>query len=167
MAPHRLKSRLDLRKEAAGFTPPTFRFWLIARTPTVLIDNLLEVLAAIVGLILGPAFMTGFVATPVSNQISVPVTMALSWVLIIGGVVVFIGLLIMKYGTTVPAGMFMLAGGFLCYGVAVMAYAELRVGLVTLVLLVGLAALTAWKGFLLRSTFLLVSARPVPTDHKG
>lgn len=166
MAPHRLKSRMDLRREASGFQPPTLRFWVIAHTPTVLIDYLLEVLCSAVAIVLGPAFMTGYVASSTAQQLDQPVTNLLGTVLVVGGVVVLFGLARQKYGSTVPAGMFMLSGAFLAYGIAVSAYTPLRVGLVSLLLLLSLSALTAWKGFLLRSTFLLVSARPQLIDRE-
>lgn len=166
MAPHRLRSRLDLRKEAAGYTPPTFRFWLIARTPTVLIDYLLEVLAAVVGLVLGPAFLSGFIASQVASKLNPMVIHGLGIVLVAGGLIVIGGLHLQKYGTAVPAGMFLLAGAFAAYAIAVFSYTEIRVGLLTLLLLTGFAALTAWKGFLLRSTFVLVSSRGPRADRK-
>ena len=158
MSPHRLKSRLDIRIEAAGVTPPTFRFWLISRTPTVMIDYLFEILLAALAVVSSLGFLTGFTSSRLAGLLPFYVSLLYSITLLLGAAVVVAGLWVKKYGTVVSYGLHWLAYGLVAYSIATVWYVGLRPAVTTVTMALVFATLCAWRAFLLRSTYLLIAS---------
>lgn len=131
-----------------------WRWWLIRRTPTVLIDYLFEVLLAAAGYVTAGAYFGGFSSRAAVIQLLPPWLAALYGVLLlVASITVTFGLAIRHYGTVVVAGLRALVIASLVYAVSAGWYLGLR-ALTPIVMSLVLAIFAAWKAFLLRSTYL-------------
>lgn len=140
--------------------PPTLRFRVIARTPTVFIDYLFEILLAVVAVLTGLGYLTGFVSgASVIRLLPPAVAFIHAGILILGASTVVVGFKLKRYGTVVANGLKLLCAACLAYAVAVVFFAGIRAGLVPFLMALAFATLAAWRAFILRSTYLLFAAR--------
>lgn len=165
MAPHRLirrRSLLDLAEGRSGL-----RWWIIRRTPTVLIDYLFEILTAAAGVITGLGILTDFVSQN-SIVFLLPDWLAKTYAatLLLGAVTAIVGLATNKYGTVLANGMKLLAIGCLVYAIAGLYFAGLERALAPVVMSSVLAALSGWRAFILHSTYLLYARGLVDVEPK-
>lgn len=157
MAPHRLGAKHRLRD--AAVTERGWRWWIIRHTPTVLIDYLFEVLLSTAAVISAAAFFTGLSAQ------SAVVRLLPDWLgwlyavtLAVSAVTVGVGLWLQAYGTVVARGMRLLAVACAVYAVAAGYYVG-PPAITPIVMSSVLCILAAWRGFLLRCTYLYVAAQ--------
>lgn len=164
MAPQRLVRRTSLRGMAKlhEYTSDDsifdrMRFGLIARTPTVLLDYLLECLLAVVAVFIGFANVTGiFEPTSLVKYLPAWLLIVYGALLLLGGATIIFGLLIRRFGTVLPMGLRLVGGTFGVYAIAVVIAAG-DFGTTSAVTSLLVAGFALWRAFLLRSTYLLVS----------
>ena len=154
MAPHRLTRRGTLKDTDL----PGWRWWVIRHTPTILIDYLFECLLAAAAIIIAAAYFSGLSAE--SSVIRVlPNWLAKLYggTMSVAAVTVILGLATRKYGTTLAYGLRVLAIGCIVYAISAWEYAGVR-AIAPIAMSFVLGALAAWRGFLLYSTYLKLSA---------
>jgi hypothetical protein len=135
VSPHRLTHHQKFSSEGL----PGWRWWLIRRTPTILIDYLFEVLLTAIAFITSGAYFAGLTSETA----------------VIGAVVITVGFATRRYGTLVAYGLRTLAIACAVYS----ASAVWRVGMgafTPIVLSLGFGVLALWRGFILTSTYLYV-----------
>jgi len=172
MAPRRLIRKSNLREMAGrlqGTDLDSWRFRIIAHTPTVFLDYLLEVLLGSLAIV-GAAFQfSGLSKSVVKEYLPDWVLLVYGISLLVGGLTVVGGLRFRKYGTAVPIGMRLLASACLAYAVAVLFSAGLEVGATAIGNAFILSVLAGWRAFTLRTTYVLVDIlgpeRIIPTDE--
>lgn len=164
--PERLR-RLGHLRRAAAMHPESWRFRLIARTPTVLIDYLFEVLLITAAVISGVGQLTGIAPSNSVNQmLPGAVRTAYSLMLLVGAGTAILGLARRRYGTTVPLGMRLLSWACFAYCGAVagvVGFGALTVVLQSLTL----GLLACWRAFLLHAAYLLICSSGTPEDLGG
>jgi hypothetical protein len=153
---------------ADGVYPRTLRFRIIAQTPTVFIDYLLELWLAFMGIVVGVAYFTGFI-TPNSVIRLLPelVGRIYSLAMLLGSLAVAVGLLFRRYGTVVPSGLSLISVACLAYTISVVYYLGFRIALSVILMGAGFTALAAWRSFILRSTFILFSSKRQGSQGEG
>lgn len=137
------------------------RWWIIARTPTVLIDYLFEILIIGVTGLVGLSFLTGFSTSNLTRQLPEAVVLLFGGVYVLGAATAAVGMLWRRIGTVLPAALKLLAFAFVAYVVAAIGFVGFRGAMVTGLMAGMLATLAAWRSFLLRSTYLLLKERPI------
>lgn len=152
--PNRLRRPSTLRAKARLM--PGWRWRLIARTPTVLIDYLLEVLIAAISLIAGGAMMSGFSNSVTIRQLPEPLVIAFGALYWVAAATMAAGLLLGRHGTLLPQGLRLFAALATAYLFAIIGYAGWRSGIITALYSTALTLLALWRAFLLRSTYLLL-----------
>ena len=164
MAPHRLTRGLKLRELARealaqvddhGSIP--LRFRLIALTPTVCIEYVVELLLMFAAAIVGVTVLTGYNTSTVSEALPPAVQYAYGIGLLLGAGTVAWGLATKRYGTVVPIGLRLLCVILAAYVVAVLGVVGFENGVSTVILSALFSGLAGWRSFLLRSLFLLLA----------
>ena len=159
MAPHRLRYITPLKAQAAEHTPPTFRFRVIAATPDLFIDFMLELLLAFIALVTAAGLLSGFSKSTVSSALPELVREGYAVLLIVGAVTILAGLRWRKYGSVLAHGLRLISAACFVYMVACLGYIGPADALVPIVRAGGFCILAAWRAFLLRSTYLLLESR--------
>lgn len=151
--PYRLL-KPKLKTRAYGMTG--MRWTLIRHTPDVLIDYLLEVAVACTALLISAAYFSGFSSRNALIQL-LPPPLAVSYAGTLGasGLAVGVGLLRKRYGTIVATGLDLSAISWVVYSVGLMVNLGARAALSSILLGLTVAAVCAWRGFLLHATFTL------------
>jgi hypothetical protein len=145
-----------------------WRWWLIRRTPTVLIDYLFEVLLAAAGYVTAGAYFAGLTARGAVIQLLPGWLAALYGVLLlVASITVTFGLAIRHYGTVVVAGLRAMVVACFVYALSADHYVGLR-ALTPEVMSLVLAAFAAWRAFILHSTYLyLIHLAEAGEDEEG
>lgn len=168
MAPHRIQKPLGgLRVRA--LTGVGWRAAILRRTPTVLIDYLVEILFAFVAIISGVGQLTGFSTNSVSRSLPEGLAQTYGVVLVVGGATVGFALIARKFGTILPSGMRLLASAVTVYAGVLIGYVGWRDALQPIVMSLVVGVILGWRAFLLRSAFVLIEAssrKPPATDER-
>ena len=156
MAPHRLRSRRVLQTQSDGLTG--WRWWIIRHTPTILIDYLFELLMAIMGAVVCIMFMLDINAETAVIKL-VPWWLGMGYAIACGlsSLLIFIGMFTNRYGTAVAHGLRLLAIAGAVYVGAVLTTVGFERAVQAVTLAAAFAILCAWRGFILHSTYLVVS----------
>lgn len=156
MAPHRLRPRRALQDQANGLSG--WRWWIIRHTPTVLIDYLFEVLMAIMGVVVCAAYFAHVNASSAAVELIPPWLAALyAGACGVGALVIIVGMIVKRYGTAVANGLNLLAIAGAVYVASVIGTVGFDRAVQPIVLAAAFALLCAWRGFILYSTYLVVS----------
>lgn len=134
-----------------------WRWRIVASAPTVLVDYLLEILMAALGLIYGIAQLTGFSTSILTTTLPHYVVWLDAVALLLAAFTIILGLARARYGTVLPLGLRLLAVTCIAYAGALLGFFGLRGALFTIGFLVTTATLCLWRSFLLRTTFLLLA----------
>jgi hypothetical protein len=148
--------------------PKTLRFRIIAKTPTIFIDYLFEILLSVACLLTSVAYFTGFLAQgTILQRLPTYIGYTYAVALALGSLTVMYGLGRLRYGTWMSTGLKLLAIASVCYAIAAIYFVGWRMALVVTLMSLVFAAIAAWRSFLLRSTYILLASQGPSSEKKS
>ena len=149
---HRLRARRSLTEDAqdrAGL-----RWWIIRHTPTVMIDNLLEILMAAATLAAGVVYLVGGTSTAI-DRLPWWLVKAYAASLVMSALITWAGLLWRQYGTVLAYGLRAMGLTLGIYVLCLVGYVGFLDAPLPMILGVVFGALCLWRAFVLRCRYLV------------